>query len=118
MTWKTRNFLHGSPNSQEFGLRIGSPMFKARSPFTHLITSRQPTTARSRLRFQSEALEVLQKNTERQSKTSLFGTGNAIAIHDLCCPFEDKRLLRPQGLLFPLEIPPNRVCRRLGPNRN
>jgi hypothetical protein len=34
----TLNFLHGSPNSQEFGLRIGSPMFKARSPFTHLIT--------------------------------------------------------------------------------
>src|SRR5215470_15102482 len=32
------NFLYGSPNSQEFGLRIGSPMFKARSPFTHLIT--------------------------------------------------------------------------------
>src|SRR5437868_5465498 len=27
-----------SPNHQEFGFRIGSPMFKARSPLTHLIT--------------------------------------------------------------------------------
>src|SRR6516164_1443518 len=27
-----------SPNHQEFGLRIGSPRFNARSPLTHLIT--------------------------------------------------------------------------------
>jgi hypothetical protein len=33
-----RQSLYGSPNHQEFGLRIGSPMFKASSPFTHLIT--------------------------------------------------------------------------------
>jgi hypothetical protein len=37
-----------SPNHQEFGLRIGSPMFKASSPLTHLITVQ--TTHQSRIK--------------------------------------------------------------------
>src|SRR5215469_15766680 len=37
-----------SPNNQEFGLRIGSPMFKARSPLTHLIIVQ--TTHQSKIR--------------------------------------------------------------------
>jgi hypothetical protein len=37
-----------SPSHQEFGLRIGSPMFKARSPLTHLMTVQ--TTHHSKIR--------------------------------------------------------------------
>jgi hypothetical protein len=41
-----RSYL--SPNHQEFGLRIGSPMFNARSPLTHLMTVH--TTHQSKIR--------------------------------------------------------------------